>query len=79
MVLYQFKLIIASIKGNGLLAEKHVEKPYYFNSTEEAKRFLLQRKKALEQERKAIWFYRIWEFGKEDYKDLADDYFKIMK
>ena len=79
MVLYQFKLIVASIKGEGLLASKHVEKPYYFNSVHETKLFLIQRKEELEKEEKKIWFYRVWEFGKEDYYDLGDDYFEILK
>ena len=42
MILYQFKLIIASELGKGLSAIKSVENPYYFNSKEEAKLFLLQ-------------------------------------
>lgn len=74
---YKYKLIVASIRGEGFLALQDVKKLYYFNSQQEAKDFLLQRKGALECTGRRIWFYRVWEFEKEDYQDLENDFFKL--
>ena len=61
----RYKVIIG-IKED--IFSKTIDKPVYFNDLEKAKEYIQKRKEELKDK---LWFYKIWEFGKEDYKDMS--------
>ena len=63
---YEFKIVIGIKKS---FTEKIAEAPRYFDTLKELKEYYNNRKTIL-KENESIWFARVWEFGKEDYKDM---------
>ena len=68
-----FKLIVGSISVDDSWGSKSIDKPVYFDTLEEAKTYLSKRKTEIEKVGMKIWFYKVWEFGKQDYKDMGDN------
>ncbi|PIN74084.1 hypothetical protein COV20_00525 [Candidatus Woesearchaeota archaeon CG10_big_fil_rev_8_21_14_0_10_45_16] len=69
----RYKIIIASIDPFDTFSGKSVERPEYFTTLEEVKEYYLKQQRKIEGSRRKIWFYKVWEFGKEDYQDMGDD------
>ena len=69
----KYKLIVGVCEGEGLLQHKELFEPLYFDTLIEVKEAYSQVKIQIKNSPKKIWFARVWEFGKEDYKDMGEE------
>ncbi len=61
----KYKVVIGIKEG---MFSKSVDEPVYFDDLEKAKEYIRKKRKELQEN---LWFYKVWEFGKEDYIDMG--------
>ncbi|MBI2572450.1 hypothetical protein HYV86_01210 [Candidatus Woesearchaeota archaeon] len=69
----KYKLIVGVCEGEGAFQQREMFEPLYFDTLEQVRKEYAKILRDVKSSNKKIWFAKVWEFGKEDYKDMGDD------